>query len=107
MVDRARLTAPLCEVVMDDGATWQVQAVNRDLVLWDRTRPRQRPVWPTLDEAPFLWLTFVSWAASRREGLTQLDYEAWESACLSATAVPDDDTEAGPGDPTRPGAGPE
>ena len=106
---KIRLVAPLLEVVMADGSTWEVQAVNKDLLLWDRTRIKQRPIWPPMDESPLWWLTFVAWAASKREHLTDLEYEPFEDVCLSVRNATEDAKAAQddqPGDPTQPGPEP-
>jgi len=60
----------------------EVQTANPDLVLWDRTRVKHR--WPKFDEAPFMWLTFLSWAAARRTGAIEASYtyERWETDVL-------------------------
>ena len=105
-MDQVKLVAPLLEVTMDDGSTWQVQATNRDLIAWDRTRARQRPPWPAMDAAPFLWLTFLAWSASAREGSTPLNWADFETACLAVTNVGDDDDEDETGTPTQPGLEP-
>ena len=73
----------------------EIQTTNQDLVLWDRTRLKHK--WPKFEDAPFLWLTFISWAAARRSGLVPLDttYERWEGDVLSVEALDaDDDNES-------------
>lgn len=74
----------------DPDKAVEVQTTNQDLVLWDRTRPKHK--WPKFEDAPFLWLTFISWAAARRSGLIPPDttYEAWERDVLSVEAQDDD-----------------
>jgi hypothetical protein len=79
---------------MRDGAEpITVQTTNRDLVLWDKTRIKHK--WPKFDEAPSLWLTFISWAAARRTGAidTSVRYEDWESSVLDIDGKTDDDDE--------------
>jgi len=93
----ARLGTPLVKVVRqtDPDKTLEVQTTNADLVLWDRTRAKHK--WPKFDDAPFLWLTFISWAGARRSGLITPDftYEQWERDVLSADATDDEDDETG------------
>ena len=60
------LLTPRLEVVMDDGRTLEVQALNPDLLRFDRTAAKHG--WPAATAAPFLWLTFLAWAALRRTG---------------------------------------
>jgi hypothetical protein len=101
-----RLTAPRVRVVRDGYDVLEVQTDNRDLLAYERTRLRQRPVWPKFDDAPFQWLTFLAWSAARRSGATDVTYEAWEAVVLDASAVSDDDTTGETGTPTQPGPGP-
>jgi hypothetical protein len=65
-VSDVRLALPRVEVTLDDGSTLQAQVINSDMVRWDRTAAKHG--WPTVQTAPFLWLTFVAWSALRREG---------------------------------------
>ena len=60
------LYTPRLEVVLDDGRTLTVQALNPDLVRFDRTAAKHG--WPNASSAPFLWLSFLAWAALRRTG---------------------------------------
>lgn len=97
-----KLTSPLV-VVVRDGADepLRIQTANPDLVLWDRTRARHK--WPGFQDAPFLWLTFISWAAAKRQGLIDAatTYESWEATALDVSA-PDAATYT----PTPPGPEP-
>lgn len=92
-----KLASPRVEVLLegrDDKVT--VQTRNPDLVLWDRTRAKHG--WPKLDEAPFLWLTFLSWSAMRRSGdiPSDMSYEKFEASTLDVQALDDGDgAEAG------------
>jgi len=63
MTDTA-LATPRLEVVLDDGRTLVTQALNPDLLRYDRTASKHG--WPKPTDAPFLWLTFLAWAALRR-----------------------------------------
>jgi len=86
----------------DPDKEQDIQTTNGDLVLWDRTRAKHK--WPSFEDAPFLWLTFISWAAARRGGIIGLDvtYETWESDVLSVDArEPDEDDESGRPFPDR------
>jgi hypothetical protein len=99
-----RLTSPRVQVIRDGQDPAEYQTTNADLVLWDRTRAKHK--WPTFQEAPFLWLTFLSWAAARRTGDIDGDmtYEKWEAETLNVTALTDEDSAV---DPTRPGPDPD
>lgn len=99
-----KLTCPRVTVIRDGIEPVEFQTTNADLVLWDRTRAKHK--WPTFQDAPFLWLTFLSWAAARRTGAIEPDftYERWEAETLDVAAIADDAETA---DPTRPVADPD
>ena len=107
-----RLTSPRVRVIREGQDDLEVQTANPDLVLWDRTRVKHR--WPGFQEAPFLWLTFLSWAAARRTGAIEPTYtfERWESEVLEVAdtnqekADDDDDGQDDLGRPTQPGPEP-
>jgi hypothetical protein len=90
---------------MADGTEHDIQTANPDLVLWDRTSVRHK--WPTFQQANFLWLTFIAWAAARRTGAipTDLKYEDWERTALQVEVVNADDDDDD-GRPTEPGPDP-
>lgn len=99
-----KLSSPLVRVTRADGTELQVQTANPDLVLWDMTRTKHR--WPKFDEAPFLWLTFIAWAAARRTAAIPADltWDQWRADVLDVADASDSD-EANPelGSPTPPG----
>jgi len=96
-----KLSSPRVKVVRDGVPDLEIQTANPDLVLWDLTRPKHR--WPKFDEAPFMWLTFLSWAAARRIGAIETGYtfERWQSEVLEVSAIEDDETPEA-GSPTLP-----
>lgn len=100
-----KLTSPRITTIRDGFDPLDIQTTNADLVLWDRTRAKHK--WPKFDEAPFLWLTFLSWAAARRTGAIPSDYtyERWEAETLDVSAAADDDENGT--DPTRAGPDPD
>lgn len=54
---------------------------NPDMVRWDSTRATHK--WPSMEEAPVMWATFVSWAAARRLALTDATWDKWrDEVCL-------------------------
>ena len=73
MADTVRLAIPRLEVTMDDGSTFDVQALNPDLLRYDRTAAKHG--WPSPTDAPFLWLTFLAWSAGRRTGDVADDHD--------------------------------
>lgn len=88
-----KLSNPRIRIVRDGQPDLELQTTNADLVLWDLTRPKQRPVWPAFNEAPFLWLTFLSWAAARRTGAieTGMTFEQWRTDVLDVADIKDED----------------
>jgi hypothetical protein len=88
----------------EDAEPFEVQTDNRDLILWDQTRIRHK--WPKFEDAPFLWLTFISWAAARRTGAIGADvkFETWRDEVVEVAAQTDEDDDAGL--PTEPGPDP-
>lgn len=95
-----RLPTPRLTVVLSDDRELTVQALNVDMLKWDRTRAARK--WPDGREAPFVWMTFLAWHALRREGQipegTTLD--DFETMCLSVVSQESET------DPTQPGPGP-
>jgi hypothetical protein len=85
-----KLSSPRVLVTRGDGSQLDLQTTNADLVLWDMTRTKHK--WPKFDEAPFLWLTFLAWAAARRTGhITDTTWEAWLADTVDVAAQEDDD----------------
>jgi hypothetical protein len=102
-----QLIAPGMTVLLDTGEQWHVRTGNPDLIAWDRLSAKHK--WPSFRDAPFLWLTFLAWHASRRQGLlpdAAMSYESFE-AHASVIEPDDDDDPAAAVDPTRPGPGPD
>lgn len=92
-----RIKSPRLTVIREGHDALTLQTNNMDMVLWDRTRIKHR--WPRMDEAPFLWFTFISWSAARRTGAIadSMTYESWEREVLDVSAEdePDEDPELG------------
>lgn len=100
-----KLTAPRVRVVMADGSVIDdLQTINFDMIMFERTRDKQKPRWPTMEEAKMLWLTFVSWHAAKRTGATDITWEQWERDALDISIAGGEDDETGT--PTRPGVDP-
>lgn len=87
MSNGPQLATPRLRVWRNDDAPYEVQASNPELVMWDRTRAKHK--WPATSEAPFLWMTFIAWAASRRAGLIPSDvtYEVFEQTTTAIEAI--------------------
>lgn len=89
-----KLAQPRLRVVLGDDSTVEVQTSNADLVRWDMTRAKQR--WPSDPrDAPFLWLTFLAWAALKRTQTIPAD-TTWEAFSESTQSITNLDDEGQP-----------
>lgn len=90
-----KLTTPRLRVTLGDDSQVEVQTTNSDLVRWDMTRAKQR--WPSDPrEAPFLWLTFLAWAALKRTQTIPADttWEAFSDSTQEIANLDDEGQEA-------------
>lgn len=88
-------------VTLADDTTLDLVVRNPDMVRFDMTRAKHK--WPSMDEAPMLWATFVTWRAAVREGVYGDTWENWSDRdCLSVSMEVDEDD----ADPTDREAGP-
>lgn len=99
-----RLTTPRMRVIMTDGSRHDLQALNVDMVAWDRERGKHRD-WPAAQEAPFLWANYLAWHVLTRTGVYTGTLPAFE-ADAAQVEVHDDDEDDVAVDPTRTGREP-
>lgn len=66
MADKPRLDTPHIRVTLTDGTEYEVQTINADMVMFDLERAKRH--WPALTDAPILWITYLAFAALRRDG---------------------------------------
>ena len=97
-----KLNNPRVHVIMADGAEWDAQSLNPDLLRYERTAGKHK--WPTAQVQPVTWLTFMAWSAGQREGHIP-PAMTWEqfslTECVDVTNP--DGKGAGPAvDPTHP-----
>jgi hypothetical protein len=97
-VPARRLPGQRFRVELDGAEPFEVRVVVRDRVAYEKTAAKQK--WPDPQAAPNLAMTFLTWTAAKREGLTALTFEQWEARLEDFNAVEDE-----PADPTRPAAG--
>jgi len=92
MGDR-KLTSPRVVVMRDGHEDLELQTTNADMIQWDFTRAKQKPPWPTFQDAPVLWMTFLAWCAAKRTGAIEPTYtwDMWRTAVLEVTPLTDDD----------------
>jgi len=102
-----RLRTPELRVVMLDGSEFVVQAINVDMVAWDRDRAKHG--WPGPQDAPFVWLNYLAWhiLTKTQKLLPPMSLREFEEAAAEVSSKTDEDDEAGVEvDPTNPGAEP-
>ena len=97
-VGKVGLTIPRLRVVPAAGDAYTVQAYNPDLLLYEDTAATHR--WRGPGDAPFRWLTFLAYAASRRTGVIGDDV-SWD--LFRTTTLEIVNEQSTPADPTRPG----
>ena len=103
-----RLRTPTLRVVMLDGSEHEVQALNIDMVSWDRDRAKHS--WPSPADAPFVWMNYLAWhALTKTQKLLQaMTLREFEEAAAEVSTRGDDDEEVGAEvDPTSREAEPE
>lgn len=87
-----KLTQPVVEVVTEAAAgeltATTVQTDNRDAIAWDLSRGRRN--YPTAQEAPILWLTFLAYNALRRSGHPVGKFDEFLQTAVSVRAIRED-----------------
>lgn len=70
-----------------------VEVRNPDRVRWDMAATRNG--WPTFDKAPFLGMTYLAWAALKREGQYQGTWDEFkDSDCVDVESHDVEDADA-------------
>lgn len=94
------------DVELDTGEEHRIRVSNVSLVAFDRTRIKRG--WPSADEAPMAWATFVAWHQMNAQGLVSCTFEEFEQTrCVVCRVVQEadnteDEAEGDDGlDPTR------
>jgi hypothetical protein len=102
--DQPALSNPRVHVIMADGAEWDAQTMNPDLLRFESTATKHKWVGPS--ESPMRWLTFLAWRAGLREGHIPPDL-LWEEFSENGPrlALQVSQADAEPVDPTRPAPG--
>lgn len=94
-------------VELSDGTTHDLVIGNPSMVAWDRARSQMN--WPKIDEAPFLWMTWISWHHMKAAGLipAETKYDTFEQdLCVAVGDTVTEDAEADAVDPTATSHGP-
>jgi hypothetical protein len=76
---------PNVHVIMEDGAEWDVQTLNPDILKYERNQAKYK--WPGPSQSPLTWMTFIAWAASQREGLlpATVGWDVFQETCLEVS----------------------
>lgn len=96
---------PRIQVRMADGAEWVCQALNPDLLKYERNAAKHK--WPSPGEAPVFWMTFLAWSAGQREGhlLKSVLWDEFSEDLCIEVRNPDTGAAVTAVDPTRPAPG--
>lgn len=107
-MSQARFTVlPRIHVTMDDGNVDDVQALNIDLVMFDRERARHRD-WPSPVDGSAFYQTWVAWHAMvRTERIPRMTFNEFCEHALEVAPAEDEDEDQAEVDPTRTGPGPD
>lgn len=73
--EEAGLPGQSIRVVLEGGQEFTVRTVNRDYIRWDKTPPARRGGVKAFSDAPFIFASFLAWAAARRLELITLTFD--------------------------------
>ena len=95
-----RLSTPTLRVIMLDGSEHVVQAINVDMVAWDRDRAKHQ--WPSPQDAPFIWLNYLAWhvLTKTQKLLPAMTLREFEEAAAEVSARGPDEGDDEGVDPT-------
>lgn len=78
-------------VQLEDGTELNLRTTNRDYLRWDKTPPSRRGGSKNFQDTPFLFATFLAWAAAQRQGLTALTFDQFSDAAVDVERLKADD----------------
>lgn len=84
----ARMVSPRLLVTLDDGNEYDIQTDNRDMVRFDLLKGRKQ--WPSMQEAPMLWVTVLAWSCLARENKLAEDVEKGIDRIIAVEALDED-----------------
>lgn len=84
----ARMVSPRLLVTLDDGNEYDIQTDNRDMVRFDLLKGRKQ--WPSMQEAPMLWVTVLAWSCLARENKLPEDVEKGIDKIIAVEALDED-----------------
>lgn len=85
------MTPIILDYELADGSTGRERILNRSLIAWDETRAKRQ--WPTSQDAPSLWQTFILWHALKLTGQYAGEFAAFKDTDLAQLDLyePEDD----------------
>lgn len=92
-VPARRQPGQLVEVLVEGEPLYTVRIVNRDRIAYEKAAVRHKE-WP--QNATSFTMTFLTWAAARREGKTTATFDRWQEVLEDFDVVAE-----APADPTR------
>lgn len=85
------------DVELDTGEEYRVRISNVSLVAFDRTRVKRE--WPSADDAPMAWATFLAWHQMKAEGTVTCTLDEFEQTkCVVCRVVSESDKAEDAGD---------
>ena len=84
----ARMVSPRLLVTLDDGNEYDIQTDNRDMVRFDLLKGRKQ--WPSMQEAPMLWVTVLAWSCLAREKKVTDEVEKGIDRIIAVEALDED-----------------
>jgi hypothetical protein len=95
MADKTpQLDTPHIRVTMADGREFDVQTENPDMVLFDLERSKRK--WPTFQEAPFLWISYLAYSKLKRSG-ADIGGDTFDAWLLKTSNVSNLNADGAPG----------
>lgn len=84
----ARMVSPRLLVTLDDGNEYDIQTDNRDMVSFDLNKGRKG--WPSMQDAPMLWVTVLAWSCLARENKLTDNVEKGINQIIAVEALDED-----------------
>ena len=82
---KIKLDTPHVRVTYTDGEQVEVQTENPDMVFFDFERARRK--WPSFQEAPFVWISYLAYSKIKRSGLLRDPNQTFENWVLTTVAI--------------------
>lgn len=83
------ITPIVLDYELADGTTDRIRILNRSLIAWDETRGKRK--WPSSEDAPTMWQTFVLWHALKMSGKYEGSFDQFKDVDLIQSEMQDQD----------------